>query len=312
KVLLDYLISIKRINVLVTLTPDLAVKNEVADYEDLADYARQKDIKVYHVSAYHMKTDLDLTTIKNFKIDIAFVLGWQRLVPEGILNTFSIGAFGMHGSALNLPYGRGRSPMNWSIIEGRKTFYTNLFKYDAGVDSGKVLDTFKFGIDDRDTAFTMHVKNTLAMKYLVQRNLDSLLSGEFTLQAQPDIEPTFYPKRSPADGLIDWTDDVYAIERFIRAVTKPFDGAFSFANGERVVFYSAQILDIHEFGYESKSVGKVVEVFSNGSFLIKALGGLLLVTDYLSDIEIKRDHMFNNGSSIISSYTRNRHGNFDI
>ena len=233
KILLDYLKSIEKVNLLITLMPELAEKNEVADYEDLTEYARRKGIQVYHVSAYHLKTEFDLTSIKNFTIDIAFVLGWQRLIPEEILNTFSAGAFGMHGSALNLPYGRGRSPMNWSIIEGRKTFYTNLFKYDAGVDSGKVLDTFKFGIGDRDTAFTMHVKNTLAMKYLVQRNIDALLSGDFILQPQQDIEPTFYPKRSPSDGLIDWTDDVYAIDRFIRAITKPFDGAFSFVKGER-------------------------------------------------------------------------------
>ena len=119
--------------------------------------------------------------------------------------------------------------MNWSLIEGRSVFYTNLFRYDPGVDSGDVIDTFKFQITDKDTAETMHFKNTLAMKHLVEQNIEQLLSGNFTAYPQDNsIEPTYYPKRTPADSLIDWNQDINAIERFIRAVCPPFNGAFSF------------------------------------------------------------------------------------
>ena len=47
----------------------------------------------------------------------------KRLIPIDILEQFSVGAFGMHGSSMDLPLGRGRSPLNWSLIEGRKFFY---------------------------------------------------------------------------------------------------------------------------------------------------------------------------------------------
>ena len=99
-------------------------------------------VEVYTSHKYSLKSEEDFAFSKN-NFQIGFVVGWQRLIPENILDTF-IGVFGMHGSAMKLPKGRGRSPMNWSIIEGRKVFYTNLFKYNSGADDGDVLDTFKF------------------------------------------------------------------------------------------------------------------------------------------------------------------------
>ena len=133
------------------------------------------------------KSKEDLDFISSLNIDLVFVVGWQRLIPKIILESLSIGAFGMHGSSMDLPLGRGRSPMNWSLIEDKKFFYTNLFKYNSGVDSGDILDTFKFSITNKDTAETLHFKNTLSMKYLILKNIDSLLNNSFTLKKQRDM-----------------------------------------------------------------------------------------------------------------------------
>jgi len=179
----------------------------------------------------------------------------------------TVGAFGMHGSSMNLPLGRGRSPMNWSIIEGRKSFYTNLFMYDSGIDSGDVVDTFKFQITDKDTGETMHFKNLLAMKSLIENNIEKLTQRTFNLQKQPtDIEPTYYPKRTPEDGLIDWNDDVNAIERHIRAVTNPFNGAFTFCNETQITIWDAQVFDHEDFGYAGAKNACIVAVLLMASF----------------------------------------------
>ena len=93
---------------------------------------------------------------------IGFAIGWQRLIPENILNCFECGVFGMHGSSQDLPFGKGRSPMNWSLIEGRKWFYTNLFKYENGIDNGDIIGKDCFSIQESDTAETLHYKNLLS------------------------------------------------------------------------------------------------------------------------------------------------------
>ena len=197
KFLIESLSDKMIIDYLITIDEEKGKKFDVADYCDLTETANKYGINVYKSKTYSLKRKEDIEYINSLNIDIAFVAGWQRIVPGKILDGMSIGSFGMHGSSMDLPLGRGRSPMNWSIIEGRNYFYTNLFKYDSGVDSGDVLDTFKFDITHRDTAETMHFKNTLAMKYLIERNLDKLSSGDFTLKKQKDITPTYYPKRTP-------------------------------------------------------------------------------------------------------------------
>ena len=284
----------------------------MADYCDLTKGANELDINVYKSNAYNLRKKEDINHINNLNIDIAFVIGWQRLIPDEILNTMSIGCFGMHGSSMNLPLGRGRSPMNWSIIENRKHFYTNLFKYDSGVDSGEVLDTFKFNITQRDTAETMHFKNVLAMKYLLEKNLNELLNGNIKLNNQKNVTPTYYPKRKPSDSLIDWGMDVYQIERFIRSVTKPFNGAFSYLD-KKVTIYDSQVFDNSEYGYHQREVGEVVVVFPGGKFLIKCNGGLLLINEWETESNtIHVGKIFNNGGRIIKEFKRNRFGFFDL
>ena len=317
KFLIESLSEKMKIDYLITIDKEKGKKFDVADYCDLTETANKYDIDVYKSKTYSLKRKEDIDYIKSLNIDIAFVVGWQRIVPGEILDSMSIGSFGMHGSSMDLPLGRGRSPMNWSIIEDRKYFYTNLFRYDSGVDSGDVLDTFKFDITHRDTAETMHFKNTLAMKYLIEKNLDKLLSGDFTLKKQKDITPTYYPKRTPDDSLIDWNMGVYELERFIRAVTKPFNGAFSFLY-DKVVIYDAQVFDSSDYGYDDKEIGEIVVVFPNGKFLVKCYGGLLLINDYFHEDfyyrrkeDIKVGKIFNNKDREINYFKRNKFGYYD-
>ena len=298
---------------LVTIDPAAGTKNEVADYYDLKAEVGEMGITVYTAKQYTLKNSEDQAHIQGLHIDIAFVIGWQRLLPNDILSGFSTGAFGMHGSSMNLPLGRGRSPMNWSILEGRKVFYTNLFKYDVGVDSGDVVDTYKFEITGRDTGDTMHFKNLLAMKYLIEKNVHNLMDNSFLLTKQrTDISPTYYPKRNPADSLLDWKQDIVAIERFIRAVTRPFNGAFTFVNNLKVIIWDAQIFDTSDFGYTNEVEAMIIAVFPGGKFLVKCFGGLLLVNEYDSDAPIAEGSVFDNGGHSLNYFDRNQFGFFDL
>ena len=265
---------------MITIDEKKGDKFAVADYCDLDSVAEENSIKVYKSNTYSLKNKDDINYIKKLKIDIAFVIGWQRIIPGEILDSMAIGSFGMHGSSMDLPLGRGRSPMNWSLIEGRDIFFTNLFRYDSGVDSGDILDTFRFDILDKDTSETLHFKNTLAMKFLIEKNIDSLLGKDFHLKKQKNISPTYYPKRTPDDSLIDWNSNINDLDRFIRAVTKPFNGAFTFFNNQKIIIYTSQIFDSSYFGFQNHKNGEVVIIFPNDKFLVKCNGGLLLVTDF--------------------------------
>ena len=105
---------------------------------------------------------------------------------------------------------------------------------------------------------------------------------------------------------------VYELDRFIRAVTKPFNGAFSFIN-EKVIIYDSQVFDSSEYGYEDRKIGEVVVVFPNKKFLVKCHGGLLLVNNYeIKNGIIKIGDIFNNKDYSVNYFPRNKFGYFDV
>lgn len=315
KILINHIKSFMVIKAVITVDKEIASKNDIADYCDLTQFCESNGISIYKVTQYNLKSSEDYELLKELKPRIGFAMGWQRLIPAAILQLFEVGVFGMHGSSLDLPKGRGRSPMNWSILEGRKVFYTNLFKYDPGVDSGEVLGSFKFQITDQDSAETMHYKNCLAMGYLVKKHRRDIINNELMLQRQSeDSEPSYYPKRTPADSLINWNLDVYQLDRFVRAVAPPFNGAFSFINGNRVIIQRAQVFDLNDFGFDEASIGEVVCVFPNHKFVVKCFGGLLLVHKCTSEIAIEMNLVFDNGALDVTrkKFTLNTEGGYHL
>ena len=303
-----------QIDAVVTISQETAARANVADYCDVTLVCSENGIPCYTAEQYSLNNTRDRAEIARMNLDIGFVIGWQRLIPAEVLNSFSIGVFGMHGSSDDLPVGRGRSPMNWALIERRSHFHTNLFRYDAGVDSGDILDSFVFSIQPSDTAETMHFKNVLAMKHLIRKNIEKLNKGNFELRPQKDVKPTFYPKRSPEDSIIDWRQDIFQIDAHIRAVTRPFNGAFTFCSKEKVSIYRADIFetDLVDYGYMRKTIGEVVEVFPNGKFIVRCRGGLLLIHDYEAACDIGVSTLLHSPVDLIKQFQRNTSGYYDI
>ncbi|MBK8606779.1 MAG: hypothetical protein IPN82_08085 [Chitinophagaceae bacterium] len=105
--------------------------------------------------------------------------GWQRLFPEEILETISIGAIGIHGSSELLPKGRGRSPINWSIIQNKKRFIIQYFLIKAGVDDGDIFYFESFDINEWDTCRTLYYKNSIVTKRVLVKWIPELLKISF-------------------------------------------------------------------------------------------------------------------------------------
>jgi methionyl-tRNA formyltransferase len=262
---------------LITITPEQAQRNKVFNYQDLRGWADTRGIPTLVPRKYTMKDQEDIDAANTLRLDLLFVIGWQRLIPDAVLTGLRLGAFGMHGSPHGLPRGRGRSPLNWSLITGCTSFRTYLFRYDAGVDSGDYIDFVEFEINDHDTCETLHFKNYCAMIHLVRTYLPALLSGEVRYRRQQG-EPSYYPKREPEDGGIDWTRGAQHVHNFVRAQTRPFPGAFTFANGRKVYIWRGQPFDSKL--PLSGDDGEIVAVTYNGCFAVRTSQDTYLVTDY--------------------------------
>lgn len=265
----------------VTISPAEGERQKVAGYLDLRRHLDERGIPHTTAHTYSLKSDEDKTNLLDLGLDMLLVIGWQRLIPAWWLDALAIGAFGMHGSSRPLPHGRGRSPMNWSLIQGKKEFYAHLFRYRPGVDDGEIAGVQRFDINPFDTAYTMHLKATVSMIKLCVALLPGLLDGSATLSPQPTEGPTYYPKRSAEDGLLYWSDPTESLYNLIRAVTRPFPGAFGYLDDDpskQVFIWKAQPFDTQLMSPEA-APGEIVHVFIDGSFVVKSGAGSIYVTE---------------------------------
>lgn len=269
-----------KIDYLVTVPPDHSDVHNISGYEDLRSFAEELGITYYPVKTYSLRSSTDIQTIQEYKLDIAFVIGWQRLLPNEVLESIESGAYGMHGSHANLPIGRGRSPMNWALLLGKKEFYTNLFQYQNNVDGGDVVATHRFEITEFDTCATLHHKNRRAMNVLIKNHIHDLLERKISLQQQPEEQATYFPKRIPQDGAIDWNISAQHIYNHVRAQTKPFPGAFTRYQQQYISIWKVIPFDLEESTPPSFVPGEILSLFANGDFVVQTGKGTILVQEY--------------------------------
>ncbi len=282
---LELILGLKRegfaIDHCITISPEKGAQQEVAGYQDLRPFLESHRIPFSVAHRYSLKGKRDQAQLLALELDLLLVMGWQRLIPDWWLQGLSVGAFGMHGSSRPLPHGRGRSPMNWSLIQGKDRFYTHLFQYQPGVDDGPIIGVQRFDISAHDDCLTLHHKNTLAMIRLACRHLPALMDGSASRQPQPEGSASYYPRRRPEDGQLFWKEPSEALYNLVRAVTRPFPGAFSFLDDDpqqRVMIWRAIPFD-QQLLWPEAQPGEILHVFLDGSFLVRSGDSSLLIQE---------------------------------
>lgn len=277
-----------KISYLINMAPEKM--QGITDYYDLSEFAKARGMDLIRPKTYSMEDEATREIFDDLKIDMIIVIGWQRLIPEWLLDKLSIGAFGMHGSSEPLPKGRGRSPMNWSLIENKNKFITHLLRYNKDADSGKIIASQEFAIEEKDTIKDLMYKNQVAQTQLLLQYFPLILSRIVKYKEQPkDVEASYYPKRTPEDGVIDWNWTTRQLFNLVRAVTKPYPGAFTFSDGKKVMIWDACAFDSKV--YSEFKMGEILEVFADKSFVVKTKDGSLLVKSYEADYFIPEKGM---------------------
>ena len=232
------------------VTIDNTTSHHISGKGDVGHYAEIEDINCYSTSDYSLKSCQDFFENNEFEIGISY--GWQRLIPDYVLKRFKHGVFGTHASPLGLPYGKGRSPLNWSIIRG---------------------------FDKWDTIDSIKMKDIIVTKKEVVNLIKDYKNDSIVLHPQrDDIEETFFPKRSPKDGKInlDWScKDIYNL---IRGVTRPFPGAFLMCGDMKVTIWDAVPFD-NQLDFSDYVVGDIIK-WEGDKFILKLVDNTLLVNDF--------------------------------
>lgn len=252
---------------------DDAASENVSDYDPVFETAEK--FNVPYKKFKKINDEENVKIIKEIEPDYIFVIGLSQLVKDEIINAAKKGVVGFHPAPL--PKYRGRATNVWQQLLGVKESAVSVFFIDDGIDSGDILAQEPYYIGENDYCQDVLDKIDEAAIIAMRKVLIGLRDNTLVPVKQNDEEATYTLKRSPEDGLIDWNQSIRDIHLLIRAISRPYPGAFSMYDGKsKVVIYKAEVLENKKYiGFN----GQIAELRKDG-FDVVCKDGLLRVTDY--------------------------------
>jgi methionyl-tRNA formyltransferase len=207
-------------------------------FVDLEPLARAHGIPVRH--CVNINSAESVGRVRQLRPDLMVVTGWTRLLSAELLGVPPRGVMGFHASLL--PRYRGRAPVNWAILRGEAVSGNTMMYLDAGTDTGDICDQQTVPITPDDTCATVYARVGDAGAEMLRRHLPALLDGTAPRRPQGPGDGPPLPKRTPEMGITDWDRPARAVHDWIRALTSPYPGAFTFL-GERKLMLWASTVD---------------------------------------------------------------------
>jgi len=253
-----------------TLPDDKAVNKSGRIYID--DFCRANNINLLKSS--HVNNPEVLQAIQLSGIDWLFIVGWSQIASIGVLSAPKMGVLGMHPTLL--PVGRGRAAIPWAILNGLEKTGVSMFKMDTGVDTGPVAAQIEIPLSPITTATDLYSKVDAAHVALIHKTIPLLLSNKLNLVKQDESKATLWSGRKPEDGEIQLNGSVFDAEKLIRAVTRPYPGAFYFEEKTKRIVWSAKYIHVDNF---EKLSDVVFLKFDDGVLLLEDYEDIYLVND---------------------------------
>ena len=230
----------------------------VSDYVDMHEFCAEHGIKT--ISTRDVNNPETIALVAEGNPDYLFTLGWSQIFKKDFISYFSKFIIGTHPS--KLPYGRGRAPLPWTILEGLDESAVSFFKIDTGVDTGQLIMQIPFAIPkDCYVGELYEIVSDVLSKGFVTLYKQVQANKPFDLEPQSTENISHRAKRTPSDGLIDFKENADTIEKLIRAVSRPYPGAYGYYKDQRVMFWKGFI--DHENKYHG-TIGQILKKNKEG------------------------------------------------
>jgi UDP-4-amino-4-deoxy-L-arabinose formyltransferase / UDP-glucuronic acid dehydrogenase (UDP-4-keto-hexauronic acid decarboxylating) len=176
--------------------------------------------------------------IRGLEPDILFSFYYRNMVAPPLLEIPPAGGLNLHGSLL--PKYRGRAPVNWALLMGEKETGVTLHYMTPRPDDGDIVSQRKVAISEEDTAVTLHGKLAEASSLMLDEILPRIREGNAPRIPQDHSRATYFGGRRPEDGEIDWQRSAAEVRNLVRALTRPYPGAFTYAGDRKCMVWEVK------------------------------------------------------------------------
>ncbi len=210
-------------------------------FDSVAELACENGIPVF--APEDVNHPVWVERIKAMQPEVIFSFYYRDMLKSSILDIPLAGCLNLHGSLL--PAYRGRAPINWALVNGETETGVTLHYMTPRPDDGDIVDQESIAIASDETARTLHDKATLAAGKMLNRVLPLVTQGRASRIKQDASKASYFSGRKPADGEIDWHKPAGTVYNLVRAVTKPYPGAFTHMGDRKCIFWSVKVVDIN-------------------------------------------------------------------
>ena len=222
--------------IVVLLHPELARRH--SDYADLAPLAEANGIPLLYVNNINEPESMEV--LKDLALDYVFIMGWSQILKPELLALPRVSCVGYHFAYL--PRNRGRAALPWVILNGENEAGVSLMHLDEGLDSGDLITERRYPVAADERVSTLYQKACTGLRDMMREVAGYLKEGK-PLPAVPQdhSRATYLAKRTADDGWIEWNQSAIEIDRLIRAVGKPYPGAFTIYRDQKLIIWEARL-----------------------------------------------------------------------
>lgn len=214
-------------------------------------------------------------------IEVLVSVNYLFLIEEDLIAHPSVLAFNIHGSLL--PKYRGRTPHVWAIINNEKETGITAHLIDSGCDTGDIIEQITVAIEPEDTGAMVLSKYNEQYIPLIEGVLSQIETGTLSTRKQDNDQATYFGKRTPEDGAINWNWQRERINNWVRAQAYPYPGAFTHYNGKKITIDRVAFSNAG-FDWEMPDG----TILSASPLTVKTPNGAIEITNYRTiDFEIQ-------------------------
>jgi methionyl-tRNA formyltransferase len=246
--------------------------------ESIIKFCKDKYILFY---AGNPRNGNALNNLRDVNCDILVSVNYLFVIENDLISLPKKIAINFHGSLL--PKYRGRTPHVWAIINGEKITGITAHKIDEGCDTGDIIEQKTVKISPKDTGASILKKFNSIYPKFVLHIVRKIENDTFQLRKQDETVATYFGKRTPEDGQIDWNWQKERIFNWVRAQSNPYPGAFTYYNREKVIINSVEVID---YGFNYSLANGTILAKNGTNIIVKTPNGCLKLLDFHTNNEI--------------------------
>jgi methionyl-tRNA formyltransferase len=250
-------------------------------YESVSRRARDLGLPLYQPE--DVNDDSTLAVVDRLAPDIIVNVAYGHIYRRRLLARPPLGIINIHGALL--PHYRGVTPIASALMDGASETGVSVHFVGPEVDCGDLILQKKVGIEPGDHADDIFEKTWTLYPTAILEALTHIASHSVVRIPQDPILGSYYPRRSRRQELIDWNSSAEDAFNFIRALSSPFRGAYTYFHGKQVIVWRASCPNVSR---HRGICGQIVAVTDAGTG-VKTADSVVMMTQVQLEGDVRRD-----------------------